>query len=112
MSRPCILAIDQGTTSSRTIAFDAAPSIVCVAQQEFPQVYPAAGHVEHDAEAIWSSSMAVAREVSAVLRAPLRTKDDRAATTPLRGQCLHPRLPKTHRRRRACEGVPEPRRGC
>ncbi len=50
-----VLALDQGTTSSRAILFDHAGSIVSVAQQEFPQIYPSPGLVEHDPEAIWSS---------------------------------------------------------
>ncbi|GHO82163.1 glycerol kinase GlpK [Dictyobacter formicarum] len=58
-----ILALDQGTTSSRAIIFDHDGSIVSVAQQEFPQIYPAPGLVEHDPEAIWSSQLAVAQEV-------------------------------------------------
>ncbi len=57
-----ILAIDQGTTSSRAIAFDSNTQIVAVAQQEFPQIYPADGWVEHDPEAIWSTTLATARE--------------------------------------------------
>src|SRR5437660_11512054 len=57
-----ILALDQGTTSSRSIIFDHDGAIVSVAQQEFPQIYPAPGLVEHDPEAIWSSQLAVARE--------------------------------------------------
>ena len=58
---PMILAIDQGTTSSRAIVFDADGNIVAVAQQEFPQIYPRAGWVEHDPEAIWSSTLHTAR---------------------------------------------------
>ena len=57
-----ILALDQGTTSSRAIVFDHDGAIVSVAQQEFPQIYPSPGLVEHDPEAIWSSQLAVARE--------------------------------------------------
>src|SRR3954470_23345312 len=58
----CILALDQGTTSSRAILFDRAANIISMAQQEFEQIYPAAGEVEHDPEAIWSSQLAVAHE--------------------------------------------------
>ena len=58
-----ILALDQGTTSSRAILFGHDGQIAAVAQQEFPQIYPAPGHVEHDPEAIWSSQLAVARQV-------------------------------------------------
>ena len=57
-----IIALDQGTTSSRAILFDHDGAIVSVAQQEFPQIYPAPGLVEHDPEAIWSSQLAVAQE--------------------------------------------------
>jgi glycerol kinase len=57
-----VLALDQGTTSSRAILFDHAGSIISVAQQEFPQIYPAPGLVEHDPEAIWSSQLNVAKE--------------------------------------------------
>ncbi|MEO7018764.1 MAG: glycerol kinase GlpK [Ktedonobacteraceae bacterium] len=58
-----VLALDQGTTSSRAIIFDHAGNVVSLAQQEFPQIYPAPGLVEHDPEAIWSSQLAVARAV-------------------------------------------------
>src|ERR1700738_879761 len=57
-----VLALDQGTTSSRAILFNHDGLIASVAQQEFPQIYPAPGLVEHDPEAIWSSQLAVARE--------------------------------------------------
>ncbi|HUK61403.1 MAG TPA: glycerol kinase GlpK [Stellaceae bacterium] len=57
-----ILAIDQGTTSSRAILFTEALEIAAVAQQEFPQLYPAPGLVEHDPEAIWQSVLAVGRD--------------------------------------------------
>lgn len=60
-----ILALDQGTTSSRAIVFDHAGQIVAVAQQEFPQIYPRPGWVEHDPERIWQSQLAVARQVIA-----------------------------------------------
>ena len=53
-----ILAIDQGTTSSRAILFDARGASVASAQQEFPQIFPASGWVEHDPEAIWRSTLA------------------------------------------------------
>ncbi|MEP7270587.1 MAG: glycerol kinase GlpK [Acidobacteriota bacterium] len=60
-----VLALDQGTTSSRAILFDRTGRIVHVAQQEFPQIYPRPGWVEHDPEAIWSSQLAVARQAIA-----------------------------------------------
>ena len=57
-----ILALDQGTTSSRAIVFSHEGHIVSLAQQEFPQLYPSPGQVEHDPEAIWSSQLEVARQ--------------------------------------------------
>ena len=63
MSERFVLALDQGTTSSRAIAFDHSGRPVASAQREFEQRYPAPGHVTHDPEAIWSSQLAVAREV-------------------------------------------------
>ncbi len=58
-----LLAIDQGTSSSRAILFDAAAHTVASAQQEFPQHYPRPGWVEHDPEAIWQSVVDVVNEV-------------------------------------------------
>lgn len=58
-----VLALDQGTTSSRAIAFDRAGRPVASAQREFEQKFPAPGHVTHDPEAIWDSQLAVARDV-------------------------------------------------
>ncbi len=60
-----VLALDQGTTSSRAILFDAEGRMVAVAQREFPQIYPQPGWVEHDPETIWTSQLEVAREVIA-----------------------------------------------
>ncbi|GGH37490.1 glycerol kinase [Cribrihabitans marinus] len=56
-----ILAIDQGTTSSRAILFDEGLKIAAVAQEEFTQHYPASGWVEHDASDLWSSTAATCR---------------------------------------------------
>jgi glycerol kinase len=56
-----VLALDQGTTSSRAILFGRDGRAVAMAQEEYPQLYPQPGHVEHDPEAIWSSQLAVAR---------------------------------------------------
>jgi glycerol kinase len=61
-----ILALDQGTTSSRAILFDVAGRPVASAAREFPQVYPEPGHVTHDPEAIWSSQVEAARAVIAM----------------------------------------------
>lgn len=60
--KQAILAMDQGTTSSRAIVFDAEGKIVAVAQEEFPQIYPADGWVEHDPEAIWETSCRTAQQ--------------------------------------------------
>ena len=57
-----ILAIDQGTTSSRAIVFDAGGEIRAVAQREFTQHYPRPGWVEHDPEEIWQTTVSVCRE--------------------------------------------------
>ncbi|VDC32070.1 glycerol kinase GlpK [Pseudogemmobacter humi] len=56
-----ILAIDQGTTSSRAILFDARLRPVALAQEEFPQIFPAPGQVEHDPTSLWSTVAATAR---------------------------------------------------
>ena len=60
--KPCLLAIDQGTTSSRAIVFDVASTIISVAQEEFPQIYPNDGWVEHDPEAIWQTTLRTAKQ--------------------------------------------------
>ena len=57
-----ILALDQGTTSSRAIVFDESSRIVSSAQREFEQIFPEAGWVEHDPEAIWQTQLATARD--------------------------------------------------
>ncbi|HEX2890623.1 glycerol kinase GlpK [Vineibacter terrae] len=60
-----ILAIDQGTTSTRAIVFDAAARPVASSQRELPQIYPAPGWVEHDPEEIWRATVAVCRDALA-----------------------------------------------
>ena len=60
---PHILALDQGTTSSRAILFDDRGQPVRIAQREFEQIFPQPGHVEHNPEEIWKSQLATAREV-------------------------------------------------
>lgn len=57
-----VLALDQGTTSSRAIVFNAATNIVSVAQLEFPQYFPQSGWVEHDPEDLWRTTVETARE--------------------------------------------------
>lgn len=68
-----LLAIDQGTSSSRTVIYDHDVVVVASAQQEFPQIYPQAGWVEHDPDVIWSSVRAVISE--AMAKAKLRASD-------------------------------------
>jgi glycerol kinase len=70
---PFILALDQGTTSSRAIVFDHDGAIKSVAQKEFTQIFPAAGWVEHDPQEIWASQIGVA--VEALGRAQVRPKE-------------------------------------
>ncbi|MBV5285213.1 MAG: glycerol kinase GlpK [Methyloversatilis discipulorum] len=65
-----ILALDQGTTSSRALVFDAAGRVVAMAQRELPQSYPQPGWVEHDALRIWTDTLACAHE--ALLRAAVK----------------------------------------
>src|SRR5690625_7302688 len=61
MAEESILAIDQGTTSSRAIVFDRSGRPRAGSQREFRQLYPADGWVEHEPEEIWSSTLEVAR---------------------------------------------------
>ncbi|MEM1425654.1 MAG: glycerol kinase GlpK [Cyanobacteria bacterium P01_H01_bin.130] len=68
-----ILALDQGTTSSRAIVFNRAGAIQAIAQQEFPQIFPQSGWVEHDPDAIWSSQKQVV--VDALAKANLSAND-------------------------------------
>lgn len=70
---PHILALDQGTTSSRAIVFDQAGNITSIAQREFQQFYPKPGWVEHDPLEIWQSQIDVA--VEAVSKAGLQPQD-------------------------------------
>jgi glycerol kinase len=68
-----ILALDQGTTSSRAIVFNQAGEIVAIAQKEFTQIFPQPGWVEHDPVEIWSTQLGVAAE--AISKAGLATAD-------------------------------------
>src|SRR5437899_7085231 len=68
-----VLAIDQGTTSSRAIVFRSDISIAATAQQEFPQHFPASGWVEHEPEDIWTSTIMVCGK--ALEKAGLQAKD-------------------------------------
>ena len=69
----CVLALDQGTTSSRAIVFDHAGSVVASAQQEFRQIFPRPGWVEHDANEIWTTQLATAKD--AIAKAGLTATD-------------------------------------
>ena len=60
---PHLLALDQGTTSTRAIVFDRTGTPVATAQRDLKQIYPQPGWVEHDPEEIWSDALAVCREV-------------------------------------------------
>jgi len=71
-----VLALDQGTSSSRAILFDHTGNAVATAQQPFEQIYPRPGWVEHDPEVIWQTQLATAREA---LRLAKATADDVAA---------------------------------
>lgn len=70
---PYILAIDQGTTSSRAIVFDQALRPIATGQQEFRQIFPQSGWVEHDPEEIWSTTAAMCR--AAIERAGATPED-------------------------------------
>ena len=71
-----ILALDQGTSSSRSIVFNDVGQIVAMAQREFRQIYPQPGWVEHDPEEIWQTQLATARE--AIAKAGLTARDIKA----------------------------------
>jgi sugar (pentulose or hexulose) kinase len=71
-----LLALDQGTSSSRSIVFDRAGRVVAMAQTEFPQIYPEPGWVEHDPQVLWQTQLATARQ--ALKQANLSAKDIRA----------------------------------
>lgn len=68
-----IVALDQGTTSSRAILFNKKGDIVNIAQKEFQQIYPKSGWVEHDPQEIWSSQMAVFTEALAKSKTKLES---------------------------------------
>jgi glycerol kinase len=66
-----ILALDQGTTSSRALLFDGDLQPVYLSQEEFPQLFPASGWVEHDPEAIWATTLATARKAAGMATKPV-----------------------------------------
>ncbi len=71
-----ILALDQGTSSSRSIVFNTQGQVVAMAQREFPQIYPQPGWVEHDPETLWTTQLATAQE--ALAKAGLTARDVQA----------------------------------
>ncbi|HTP74198.1 MAG TPA: glycerol kinase GlpK [Burkholderiaceae bacterium] len=73
MTKEHLLALDQGTSSSRAIVFHASGRVVAMAQREFRQIYPQPGWVEHDADEIWDTQLAVGRE--ALAKANLQAAD-------------------------------------
>src|SRR3978361_134206 len=75
-----VLAIDQGTTSSRAIVFRADLSVAAIAQQEFPQHFPASGWVEHEPDDIWTTTVATCR--AALAQAGATAKDVAAIGIP------------------------------
>ncbi|HZJ10535.1 MAG TPA: FGGY family carbohydrate kinase, partial [Trueperaceae bacterium] len=82
-SRRFVLALDQGTTSSRAMIFDERGRVLALAQKEFAQHYPQSGWVEHDPLEIWSTQMGVAAE--ALSHAGLRAADLAAVGSPQPG---------------------------
>lgn len=68
MSEPVLLAIDQGTSSTRAIGFDRSGAVLAQAQQSFEQIYPASGWVEHDPEVLWATTLSTTRETLQKLR--------------------------------------------
>ena len=77
-----VMALDQGTTSSRAILFDAQGAIVASDQYEFPQHFPKPGWVEHDALEIWDSQLRAARGAAARRRERPKRQAGRTAESP------------------------------
>ena len=80
MAAQYVLAIDQGTTSTRAIVFDASGRPVASAQKELLQIFPRPGLVEHDPEEIWSATVAVCRDALAKAtncRSPAESEEPR-----------------------------------
>ncbi len=65
MTEQYVIAFDEGTTSARAVIFDRSGSVVTIAQEEFPQIYPRPGWVEHDPDVIWQTQLKVARQAIA-----------------------------------------------
>ena len=90
---PLILAIDQGTTSTRALLFDGAGGVQATAQVALPQIFPRDGWVEHDPEIIWRDTVQVCRDVlaaagdRAVAAAGITNQRETGrSTTPLSGR--------------------------
>jgi glycerol kinase len=96
-----LLAIDQGTSSSRAVVFDRNARPIATTQQEFRQYYPRPGWVEHDPEEIWRSVVAVTNEAIATSRVPLEKfaalgitnqRETTLVWDRASGKCLHPAI--------------------
>ena len=90
-----ILALDQGTTSSRAIVFDRAGQIAAKAQYPFPQIYPQAGWVEHDPMTIWdterlAAAEAIRRAASPASASPTSGRLPSFGTRPPASRCITP----------------------
>ena len=83
---PHVLALDQGTTSSRAIVFDRHGRACATAQQEFPQHYPQPGWVEHDPRDLWTTTRRTA--LQAVKKAGLAGRDIAAISRPVSRACF------------------------
>jgi hypothetical protein len=105
--QPFVLAIDQGTTSSRAIIFDNAGAVITVAQQELEQFFPQPGWVEHDPEQIWQSVQKVSRAAIAKANRCLGAcqrfphLSGNCLARPTHGRSLH--APESRRPRGACQ---------
>src|ERR1700755_1458158 len=73
LTMPYILALDQGTTSSRAIIFDQNGNVIASGQKEYTQIFPHSGWVEHDPDEIWRSQISTA--VEALTKANLTARD-------------------------------------
>jgi glycerol kinase len=96
-----LLAIDQGTSSSRAVVFDRDARPIATSQQEFRQYYPQPGWVEHDPEEIWRSVVAMTNEAIATSRVPLgkfaalgitNQRETTLVWDRASGECLHPAI--------------------
>ena len=107
---PHIMALDQGTTSSRAILFDEEGTIRAVAQKEFEQLFPKPGWVEHNPNEIWSSQISVAAEALAKAGITLQELSAIGITNQREThRCLGPRdgraNPQRHRLARSADGA-------